>query len=62
MKKLYRFMNKNSVGALHFNKSDRMVLEGNLQLDEQTLARLMTTVVRPTGKKRPEIERVPASA
>ena len=57
MKKLYCVMNTGtgSQGSPHFTKSGCTVLEGNVQLDEHTLARLQTAVVCPTGKKRAEI-------
>ena len=57
VKKLYSALNtgKGSHGSPHFTKSDRMVLEGNVQLDESALDRLLTTVVRPTGKKHPDL-------
>ena len=32
-----------------------MILEGNVQLDEPALARLLTTAVRPTSKKRGDL-------
>ena len=55
--KLYSALNtgKDSHGSPYFTKSGRKVLEGNVQLDEPALARLLTTVVRPTGKKRPDL-------
>ena len=57
VKKLYSAFNtgKGSHGSPHFTKSGCMVLEGNVQLDEPALARLLTTVVRPTGKKSPDL-------
>ena len=39
--------------SLHKKRS--YVPEGNVQLDKPALARLLTTVVRPTGKKRPDL-------
>ena len=57
VKKLYSTLNtgKGSQSTPHFTKSGGMVLEGNVKLDEFSLARLLTTVVRPTGKKRPDL-------
>ena len=57
VKKLYSSLNtgKGSLGSPHFTKSGRMVLEGNMQLDEFALAWLLTTVVQPTGKERPNL-------
>ena len=57
VKKLYSSLNtgKGSQGSPHFTKSGRMVLEGNVQLDKASLARLLTTVIRPTGKKGPDL-------
>ena len=57
VKKLYSTLNtgKGSHGSPHFTKSGRMVLKGNVQLDKTSLARLLTTVVRPTGKKGPDL-------
>ena len=56
-KKLYTALNsgKGSGGSPHFTKSGRMILGGNVQLDEPALARLLTTVVRPTSKKRADL-------
>ena len=56
-KKLYTALNsgKGSGGSPHFTKSGRMILGGNVQLDESALARLLTTAVRPTSKKRADL-------
>ena len=57
VKKLYSALNTGKVshGSPYFTKSGHMVLEGNVQLDEPALARLHTTVVRPAGKKLPDL-------
>ena len=49
VKKLYSALNtgKGSHNSPHFTKSGCMVLEGNVQLDESSLARLLTKVVCP---------------
>ena len=56
-KKLYTTLNsgKGSRPSPHFTKSGRMILEGNVQLNEPALARLLTTAVRPTGIKRADL-------
>ena len=56
-KKLYTALNsgKGSGGSPHFTKSGSMILGGNVQLEEPSLARLLTTAVRPTSKKRADL-------
>ena len=57
VKKLYTTLNsgKGSGPSPYFTKSGRMILEGNVQLNETSLAQLLTTAVRPTGIKRADL-------
>ena len=56
-KKLYTTLNsgKGSRPSPHFTKSGHMILEGNVQLNEPALTRLLNTAVRPTGIKRADL-------
>ena len=56
-KKLYTALNsvKGSGHSPHFSKSGCMILEGNVQLNEPTLAQLLTTAVRPAIVKRADL-------
>ena len=57
VKKLYTTLTsgKGSRPSPHFTKSGRMILEGNVQLNEPALARLLNTAVRPTGIERADL-------
>jgi len=55
VKKLYRLMVTSPKGHRHFSKSGQLMLAGNVKLDETTLTRLLTKVVRPSAKKRDEV-------